>query len=256
MAAVALGGHPIYIQGHEVGIDTRESAEDVARTLACYHRLLCARVVDHGTLVRMGAALDAGGVEVPVVNLLSDLAHPCQALADLLTLRQLWGPAGLAGRSVAYIGDANNVCRSLAKAGVMAGLEVRVAAPEGYSLTATDLEELRSLAVASGQGGRVVTTPSPVEAATGADALYTDVWTSMGQEEEAARRRAAFAGFTVDDALLAAAAGHAAVLHCLPAHRAEEISAAVVDGPRSVVWTQAAHRMTAMRGLFAWLVGA
>jgi ornithine carbamoyltransferase len=255
MAAVGLGGHPIYIQGQEVGIDVREPAEDVARTLACFHQVICARVMDHGALVRMAAALDAGGVDVPVVNLLSDWSHPCQALADLLTLREVLGP-DLRGRSIAYVGDANNVCRSLAKAALMAGMEVRVASPEGYSLTTTELGELRRLAEEAGRGGTLATTVDPTEGAAGADALYTDVWTSMGQEEEAARRRAAFASFTIDDVLLAAAAPHAVVLHCLPAHRAEEISAAVVDGPRSVVWTQAAHRMTAMRGLFAWLQGA
>ena len=256
MAAFALGGHPVYIQGSEVGIDTREPAEDVARTLACFHQIICARVVDHGTLVRMAAALDAGGVEVPVVNLLSDWAHPCQALADLLTLRQVFATTDLQGRSIAYVGDANNVCRSLAKAALMAGMEVRVASPEGYSLTRGELGDLESLAEKAGRGGTVRTTFDPIEGAAGVDALYTDVWTSMGQEEEAARRRAAFASFTVDDVLLAGAAAHAVVLHCLPAHRAEEISAAVVDGPQSVVWTQAAHRMTAMRGLFAWLLAA
>ncbi len=265
MATFTLGGHAVYIQGHEVGLDTREPAADVARTLACYHRILCARVADHGTLVRMADALDAAQVDVPVVNLLSDLAHPCQAVADLLTLRQVLagpagssgpsGPADLAGRSVAYVGDANNVCRSLAKAGVMAGLHVRVASPEGYALTAADLDQLGALAARSGRGGTVTTTSQALDAVAGVDALYTDVWTSMGQEEEAARRRAAFAGFTVAIVLLAAAAAHAVVLHCLPAHRAEEISAAVVDGPRSVVWIQAAQRMTAMRGLFAWLLG-
>ena len=264
MATFTLGGHPVYIQGHEVGIDQREPAADVARTLACYHRILCARVRDHDSLLRMAAALDAAGVPVPVVNLLSDLAHPCQAVADLLTLREVLAadlagrsiPADLAGRSIAYVGDANNVCRSLAKAGVMVGMHVRVASPEGYSLTSADLAQLAELADRSGRGGAVTTTTDPVEGVAGVDALYTDVWTSMGQEEEAARRRAAFAGFTIDDALLGAAAAHAVVLHCLPAHRAEEISAAVVDGPRSVVWTQAAHRMTAMRGIFAWLLTA
>ncbi len=118
MATVALGGHPVYIQGHEVGIDTRESAADVARTLACYHAVLCARVMDHGSLARMADALDAAAVPVPVVNLLSDRAHPCQALADLLTLRQVFGPDAVADRTLAYVGDANNVWRSLALAAV------------------------------------------------------------------------------------------------------------------------------------------
>ncbi len=131
MATVALGGHPVYIQGSEVGIDTREPASDVARTLACYHSVLCARVMDHGSLVRMADALDAAGVPVPVVNLLSDRAHPCQALADLLTLRQVFGAEALADRTVAYVGDANNVWRSLALAASMAGMATRVASPDG-----------------------------------------------------------------------------------------------------------------------------
>jgi len=250
LAVVSLGGHPVYVQGVEVGIDRRETAEDVARTMACYHAMVCARVVDHGVLVRMVAALDASDAvlpsgSVPVVNLLSDQAHPCQALADLLTLRQVFGD--LEGRTVAYVGDANNVWRSLALAAAMCGIRLRTASPEGYGPDADDLARVARL------GGDVEVTADPAEAATGADALYTDVWTSMGQEEEADLRIQAFAGFTLDDDLLAHAAPDAVVLHCLPAHRGEEISAAVLDGPRSVVWRQAANRMHAMRGLLAWL---
>jgi ornithine carbamoyltransferase len=247
MAVVALGGHPVYIQGGEVGIDVRETAEDVARTLACYHRVLCARVMDHATLERMAAALDAAGVAVPVVNLLSDLAHPCQAVADLLTLRARFGVDGARSRTVAYIGDANNVWRSLALAASMSGIATRVAAPDGYGPDDADVALVRSF------GGELTVTDDPAEAATGADALYTDVWTSMGQEDEAAARAAAFAGFCVDEALVARAAPDALVMHCLPAHRGEEISGAVVDGPQSVVWEQAANRMHAMRGILAWV---
>jgi ornithine carbamoyltransferase len=262
LAVVGLGGHPVYIQGPEVGIDDRETAEDVARTLACYHAVLCARVLDHTTLVRMAGALDAGSparsgsgvddgavfpVPVPVVNLLSDRAHPCQALADLLTLRQVFGD--VEGRTVAYIGDANNVWRSLALAAAMTGIRVRTASPEGYEPDADDLARVARL------GGDVEVTTDPMEAATGADALYTDVWTSMGQEEEQELRRKAFAGFTIDDDMVARAAPDAVVLHCLPAHRGEEITAAVLEGPRSVVWRQAANRMHAVRGLLGWLLG-
>ena len=246
LATVALGGHPVYIQGSEVGIDTRETAEDVARTLACFHRVVCARVMDHRTLERMRDALDAGSVAVPVVNLLSDRAHPCQALADLLTLHQCFG-AAVAERPIAYIGDANNVWHSLALAASMAGIPTRVASPAGYGPTADEVALVRSF------GGDLLVTDDPAEAADGAAALYTDVWISMGQEDERAARLAAFAGFTVDAALLARAAPDAVVLHCLPAHRGEEISAEVVDGPRSVVWLQAANRMHAMRGLLAWV---
>jgi ornithine carbamoyltransferase len=249
MATVALGGHPVYIQGNEIGIDVRETAEDVARTLACFHGVLCARVMDHRTLERMRDALDAAGVPVPVVNLLSDRAHPCQALADLITLRQRFGVDGARHRAVAYIGDANNVWRSLAMAASMVGIPTRVASPAGYGPSPEDEALVRSF------GGDLVVTDDPFTAADGAGALYTDVWTSMGQEAEREARLTAFAGFCVDEALVARAAPDVAVLHCLPAHRGEEISAGVVDGPHSVVWQQAANRMHAMRGLLAHVTG-
>jgi ornithine carbamoyltransferase len=253
LAVHALGGHPVYISGPEVGIDTRERAEDVARTLACYHAVLCGRVLDHEVLVRMAGAMDDPGAApfpsgpVPVVNLLSDKAHPCQTLADLLTLRQIFGDLG--GRTVAYVGDANNVWRSLALGASMVGMTLRTATPDGYGPDADDLARVARL------GGDIEITTDPVEAVTGADVIYTDVWTSMGQEHQSALRLEAFAGFTVDDALLAHADPNAVVLHCLPAHRGEEISASVIDGPRSRVWPQAANRMHAVRGLLAWLLG-
>lgn len=257
MAVVSLGGHPVFIGAEEVGIDGRETAEDVARTLACFHRTICARVLDHGTLVRMAGALDEAGVDVPVVNLLSDRSHPGQALADLLTLRQVLAPVGgPAGRTLAYVGDANNVCVSLAEVLVMSGVHVRVASPEGYGLGHAELDRLERLAEAAGQGGSVTATEDRVAAAAGADALYTDVWTSMGQEDEEVARRRAFEGYTVDKALLDRAAPGAVVLHCLPAHRGEEITAEVLEGHRAVVWAQAAQRRNAMRGLLAWLAGA
>ncbi len=252
MATVGLGGHPIYIQGTEVGLDTRESAEDVARTLACYHRILCARVFDHGLLLRMAAALNAGGFDVPVINLLSDAAHPCQAFADVITLRERLG--SLAGRSLAYIGDANNMARSLAKAALAEGMDVRIASPAGYDFSAEELTSLSQYAARMGRGGAVRLTNNPADAASGADALYTDVWTSMGQEDERAARLAAFNGFTIDDALVAEAAPDVMVLHCLPAHRGEEISDSVLEGKHSVVWTQAAHRRTAMHGILSWSI--
>ncbi len=252
MAVVDLGGHPVYIQGAEVGLDTRETAEDVARTLACYHRVLCARVFDHGVFARMAAALERSGFDVPVVNLLSDDAHPCQAVADVLTMREALGP--LAGRALAYVGDANNMARSLAKAGLLEGMDVRLAAPEGFSFSAAELSGLQAFGDQAGRGGTIALRDDPAQAAKGAAALYTDVWTSMGQEEEAAPRRAAFAGYTVDERLVGRAADDAVVLHCLPAHRGEEITDSVLEGPRSVVWRQAAHRRTAMRGILAWAV--
>ncbi len=249
MAVVALGGHPVYMRGDEVGLDVREPAPDVARTLACYHAILCARVVEHTSLERMAAALDDASIAVPVINLLSDRAHPCQAVADLLTLRQVFGAGSLAGRSIAYVGDANNVWRSLALAASMLGIPTRVASPPGYGPTPADVERVRRL------GGEVLVTTDPVEAAEGVHALYTDVWTSMGQEREAEVRRRDFAGYTVDEKLLARASQDAVVLHCLPAHRGEEVTAGVIDGAQSVVWLQAANRMAAMRGVLAWAAG-
>jgi ornithine carbamoyltransferase len=252
MAVVDLGGHPVYIQGTEVGLDERETAEDVARTLACYHRVLCARVFEHSLLVRMAGALERSGFAVPVVNLLCDTAHPCQVVADVLTMREALGP--LAGRTLTYVGDANNMARSLAKGGMLEGMEVRLATPAGYTFSGDELADLQAFGDRVGRGGTVQLTDDPARAAKGADALYTDVWTSMGQEEERATRLAAFAGFTVDRDLVEQAAADAVVLHCLPAHRGEEITDDVLEGPHSLVWRQAAHRRTAMRGVLAWVV--
>jgi ornithine carbamoyltransferase len=252
MAVVGLGGHPIYIQGAEVGLDTRESAEDIGRTLGCYHRILCARVFDHDILARMAFALEGSGFDVPVINLLSDKAHPCQAIADVLTLREILGP--LSGEILAYIGDSNNMCRSLVKAALMEGMDVRVASPPGYTFSAEEIDKLTKFSTKVGRGGTLHVTNDPEVAAGGADALYTDVWTSMGQEVESAVRREAFARYIIDDALLDVAEPDVVVLHCLPAHRGEEISDAVLEGPHSVVWRQAAHRQTAMRGILAWAI--
>jgi ornithine carbamoyltransferase len=193
----------------------------------------------HTTLERMAGALDAAALEVPVFNLLSDRSHPCQALADLLTIRQRFG--AVEGIRVAYVGDGNNVCRSLARGCVMAGAQVTVACPDGYGL---DDDEL----------GGISATRVPAEAVADADVVYTDVWTSMGQEAEEADRAAAFSGFQVDAALMAHASPKAVVMHCLPAHRGHEIAAEVVDGPQSIVWQQAANRLPAVRALLVFLV--
>lgn len=242
MAVVQLGGHPVSIRGDEVGFDTRESVEDVTRTLACYHEVVGARVFAHSHVERM-AAIEV----VPVVNLLSDAAHPMQALADLLTIEQELGE--LAGRSVAYVGDANNVARSLALAAGMVGMDVRLAFPSGFSMSDVDRDRLRAVGVDP------LVTSRPAEAVEGADVVYTDVWSSMGQEAESEARRQSFEGFTVDEKLLDRAAAGGIFLHCLPAHRGEEVSADVVDGPRSWVWRQAENRMHSARGLLLWLVG-
>lgn len=244
MAVFQLGGHPVSIRDEEVGIDRRESAEDVAMTLAQYHCAIGARVLDHEVLRRMAAV-----VEVPVINLLSDLSHPCQAIADVLTLRTHWG-GKFVGRRVAWVGDANNVARSLALACAMVGLEMAVASPPGYVLDATTLEKITAL------GGNLYQTASPAEAVTGADAVFTDVWVSMGQEGGATERVAAFRPYQVDGKLMALAAPGCVFLHCLPAHRGEEVTAEVIDGPSSLVWPQAANRMRAMRGLLLFMFGA
>jgi ornithine carbamoyltransferase len=235
MAVVQLGGHPVYIQGEEVGIGTRESPEDVARTLACYHSVIAARVKDHKVFAPMAAA-----TATPILNMLSDSHHPLQALADLLTIKQLLGK--LEGIRIAYVGDGdNNVCRSLAEAAALVGANMTIASPDLY--IAADLLEFASH------------TADPVEAVRKADIVYTDVWVSMGQDHEAGARRALLCDYQVDSALMAHAPG-ARFLHCLPAHRGEEVSADVIDGSKSAVWKQAENRMHSARGALAWMLGA
>jgi ornithine carbamoyltransferase len=241
VAVAQLGGHPVTIVGDEIGIDTRETAEDIARVLSRYHAVIGARVFDHTRLERLASVS-----RVPVVNLLSDDAHPCQTLADLLTLRQHFG--ALKGRVLAYVGDGNNVCTSLMLGAVMEHMEIRVATPTGYAPPAVSVERARDR-------GEVLVTDDPLAAVRSADVVYTDVWASMGQEAEADRRREAFAGFTVDEGLMEAAAPEAVFLHCLPAHRGEEVAAAVLEGPQSLVWQQAENRLHAQRGLLFWLLG-
>jgi len=234
IATIQLGGHPVCIQKEEIGLGTRESAEDVARTLACYHAVIAARVMDHSDLDSMAAATPK-----PLLNMLSDRAHPLQALADLLTVRQLLGR--LEGVRIAYVGDGdNNVCRSLAEACSLLGTELRIASPEGYRLG----EPPES----------VIQLADPAEAVEGADIVYTDVWVSMGQDEEKEARAKAFEPYRVDEALMERCP-KARFLHCLPARRGEEVSAGVIDGPRSAVWLQAENRMHTARGALAWLTG-
>ena len=233
MAVVQLGGHPIYIQKDEVGLGTRETAEDVARTLACFHEIIAARVMDHRDLELMAAASDR-----PVLNMLSDLAHPLQALADLLTVKQLTGR--VEGVKIAYIGDANNVAISLAEACSLAGAELTIASPQGYGMDETP-DGVRQVA-------------DPAEAVEGAEIVYTDVWVSMGQDDETEKRLRAFAAYQVDEALMAKSAD-AWFLHCLPARRGEEVSHGVMESARSGVWKQAENRMHTARGALAWLMG-
>lgn len=243
MAVVQLGGHPVYTRGEEVGFDVREPVEDVARILAGYHALLAARVFDHRIVQRM-AAVSA----VPVVNMLSDHSHPLQALADTLTMVQEFGT--LSGRTVAYIGDFNNVARSLAEASVLLGAHVRFGCPAGYDATDDELARIDALGE-----GTIVQSSDPFVAVLGADAVHTDTWTSMGQETEKAERMEVFGRYQVTPALLDAAAPGAIFMHCLPAYRGLEISAEVMDGPHSRVFAQGHNRMHAARGLLAFVLG-
>jgi ornithine carbamoyltransferase len=242
MAVATLGGHPIYVRDEEVGLDTRETVEDVARTMAGMCAAIAARVSDHEVLCRMAEV-----VEIPIINLLSDVGHPCQALADLLTIREHFGD--LEGRRVVFVGDGNNVAASLAFAAALSGIELVIASPDNYTLDAQLVERARNL------GGVVEVTNDVHDALVGADVVYTDVWTSMGQEDERAQRRRAFDGWTVDTTMMREAGDDAVFMHCLPAHRGEEVAPDVIDGSASLVWQQAANRMHAARAVLVDLVG-
>ena len=231
LATAQLGGHPVYLQPAELGIGTRESVEDVTRTLACYHAIVAARVFDHALLEQM-AAVNAA----PVLNLLSDVHHPLQALADLLTVEQLLGR--LEGAKIAFVGEAHNVARSLAEGCALLGAEFVIASPDGYGFEGEDIRQVTD----------------PAEAVAGADIVYADVWVSMG-DEHCDDKLAALAPYQVNAALMDRAP-NAHFLHCLPAHRGEEVTAQVIDGPRSAVWRQATNRMHTARGAMLWLLGA
>jgi ornithine carbamoyltransferase len=228
-----LGATPIVLRGDEMQVSRGESVGDTARVLSRYVDAIVIRSGSHEAVAELAAA-----AEVPVVNALTPLHHPCQALADLLTLRERCGD--LAGLRLAYVGDGNNVARSLAIAGELAGVEVVVAAPPGYQLE---------------EGHEAKLTGDPRDAAAGADAIYTDVWVSMGDEAEAERRRADLAPFRIDADLLSAAKDSAVVLHCLPAHPGEEITAEVLYGDRSAVWDQAENRLHTQKALLEMLLG-
>ncbi len=244
MAVFQLGGHPVYTRGEEIGFDVRESVEDVTRIMAGYHGVVGARVFEH-EIVRRMAALDV----VPIVNMLSGWSHPLQGLADALTMRQCFG--SLAGRTVAYVGDYNNVARSLAEVTAVLGGHVRLGCPGGFDAPPAELERIRRLGAAS-----VVQLGRADAAVSGADAVHTDTWTSMGQEHERSDRHNVFEPFRVDERLMDAAGPAALFFHCLPAHRGDEVTAAVIDGPRSRVIAQGHNRLHAARGLLAWLAEA
>lgn len=243
MAVVALGGHPVYTRGEEVGFDTREPVEDVTMVLCGYHGLLAARVFAHSVVERMAAVST-----VPVLNLLSDWSHPLQALADVLTMEDVHGD--LRGASIAFVGDYNNVTRSLAEACVMLGAHFAVASPTGFGPPPEEVERLAMLGT-----GTFTSHPRAADAVRGAVAVHTDTWTSMGQEAEKAERGRKFESFSVTADLMAGAAPDAGFYHCMPAYRGVEVSADVIDGPQSHVIAQAHNRLHAARAAIAFLIG-
>lgn len=245
VASVDLGAHPVVLKQDEVGLGSREAVEDVARVLDRYLDVLAFRVFSHANLEKL-----AEHAEAPVVNLLSDVSHPCQALADLQTVAE---HRPLQGTRLTYVGDGNNVAHSLMTAGAMAGMRVTVATPEGFE--PDDAVTARARRVAGEHGGEISVTNDPAAGVAGADVVYTDVWASMGQEDEAARRRELFAPFQVDASLFALAAADAIFLHCLPAHRDEEVTHDVIEHERSFVFDQAENRMHAFKALLLYVTG-
>ncbi|TMC64855.1 MAG: ornithine carbamoyltransferase [Chloroflexi bacterium] len=241
-----LGGHAIYLT-NDVVLGARESVRDVARNLERFVDAIVVRTGPHEVVAELAAS-----AAIPVINGLTLREHPCQALADLFTLRERFGR--LDGLVLAFVGDGNNVYHSLALLGAGLGLEVRLAHPRGYGPNERIVERARAIAAKS--GGALTFTSDPREAVRGADVVYTDAWTSMGQEAEAEERRDAFDAYRVDDALLAAAGSQTVVMHCLPAHRGEEITSAVMDGPRSIIFDQSENRLHVQKALVVELLGA
>ncbi len=242
IAVVQLGGHPVYTRGDEVGFDVREPVEDVAKIMSGYHGMIAARVSDHSIVERL-----AESASVPVVNMLSEYSHPLQGFADALTMRQCLGE--LVGKTVAWVGDYNNVARSLAEVSVLLGMHVRLGCPHGFDADDAEMERLTLLGT-----GLVEQFVRPMDAVDGAHAVHTDTWVSMGQEAEKDRRRQAFEGFTVDEEMMSAADPEAVFMHCMPAYRGLEVAANVFDGPRSVVIQQGHNRLHAARGVLAHLL--
>lgn len=240
-----LGGHAIYLSPQDIQLGTRESVPDVARNLSRWVNGIMARTFAHRTVQDL-----AEYATVPVINGLSDLEHPCQILGDLLTIQD--HARRLNGVRVAWVGDGNNVCHSLLLAGGKVGMHLAVATPSGYEPANEIVSRARSLAGKS--GGSISVGRDPKEAVRGADIIYTDVWVSMGQEAKRAERLKAFAGFQVDSALVRAAGPQVKVMHCLPAHRGEEITDEVLDGPQSIVLDQAENRLHAQKGLLAMIL--
>ena len=240
-----LGGHAVYLTEDTI-MGARETVHDVARNLERFVDAVVARTGPHAVVVELAAQAD-----IPVINGLTLREHPCQALADMFTMRERFGR--LDGLVVAFVGDGNNVYHSLALLGAMLGMEVRLAHPAGYAPNPQIVERARALAAET--GGGLEFTADPLEAVRGAQVVYTDAWTSMGQEAETVERRDAFARYKVNDALLDAAGPDAVAMHCLPAHRGEEITSEVMDGPRSIIWDQSENRLHVQKALLVEVIG-
>jgi ornithine carbamoyltransferase len=240
-----LGGHAVILDTRTSQLGRGETIEDTARVLSRYVSAIVLRTAGHHRIEIL--AEHAG---VPVINALTDLAHPCQWLADLMTIREHRG--NTAGSTITYVGDGNNVAHSILLGGALAGMHVRVASPAGYQPSSEIVQ--RAAALGKVSGGTVTVTDDPVAASVGADVLYTDVWASMGQESETAERSVVFAPYQIDDRLVDLAADDVMVLHCLPAHRGEEIAASVIDGPHSFVFDEAENRLHAQKALLAFLL--
>jgi ornithine carbamoyltransferase len=241
-----LGGHGSYLSANDIDMGGRESVPDVARNLSRWVQVIAARVFRHATVEEL-----ARHSSVPVINALCDREHPCQALADMLTLQERFGR--LQGLRLAYVGDGNNVCHSLMLLGATLGVNVGVACPPDYRPDPEIVEQAEQRAAES--DATITISSSPSEIVEGAAAVYTDVWASMGQEHEAARRRPVFQPYQVNGALMAQASAGALVMHCLPAHRGEEITADAIDGPNSVVFDQAENRLHVQKALILALLG-
>lgn len=247
VAIASTGGHPVPLSSAELQLGRGETIEDTGRVLSRYVDAIVLRTFEQERLEVL-----AGAATVPVVNALSDFEHPCQCLADLLTIREVKGE--LARRTLTYLGDGNNVTHSLLLGGTKMGMHVRVATPPGFEPIPQIVQ--RASEIAEQTGGSVLTTSDPEEASAGADVLYTDVWASMGQESETKERALVFPGYALDQAKVDVARPDVTVLHCLPAHRGQEITDEVIDGPHSAVWDQAENRMHTQKALLLWLLGA
>jgi ornithine carbamoyltransferase len=246
LAMRQLGGETVYLSPAEVGLGQRESVADVARVLSRYVDAIAARTFSHRTLEVL-----ASYSRVPVINALSDWEHPCQALADLLTIYEKKGE--LSGLTLAFVGDGNNVARSLMLAASLTGMNFRIASPSGYAIKDETLHLAKSNALSS--GAEILCTEEPRRAVSGADVVYTDVWASMGQETEAEERRPIFASYQVDAELFSLAREDAIFMHPLPAHHGEEVAEGILDSPRSVVFDQAENRMHLQKALLAAMLG-